>query len=343
MAIGKIYLRLTLLLTLLVSLAACERRPLVDPSERVRVRVVINTDSIPNITCGIYNPNIAVPQISPDIVRVIFFKPGDGEMVSQSYLFNKGRDKNGREYLEGFVNIDPGTYDMLCYNFDTPQTHIVGDNNWFDIKAYTNQISAQRFQRFAMRAGQVPYIYEEPDHVVVAREKNIVIPNISEMHTIVTEAKTVIDSYYIQIRLVNGQKATSAAAVLSDMSPANFLGENTRVNDYSAVYFDMTRSSDANSRKANKDVLCAVFNTFGKLPDQASHNEKSELFLSFYITTTKGQEIKMTLNMDSVFQTEDAQLRHWLLIDKEVVLPKDGGAFNPSSENWNEINGTIDI
>jgi hypothetical protein len=51
----------------------------------------------------------------------------------------------------------------------------------------------------------------------------------------------------------------------------------------------------------------------------------------------------MTVDMDSIFQTEDAIKRHWLLIDKELVIPKPGGAFQPSAEGWDILEGVVDI
>jgi hypothetical protein len=40
----------------------------------------------------------------------------------------------------------------------------------------------------------LPKVYYEPEHLVVAREHNLVIPDRSETITIYTEAHTVIDT-----------------------------------------------------------------------------------------------------------------------------------------------------
>ena len=61
-----------LFLSLLCLLCSCERRPLVEDQGKVRVRVVLNTDSIANVTCGIYNdrvvPSLGMPGIISSII-----------------------------------------------------------------------------------------------------------------------------------------------------------------------------------------------------------------------------------------------------------------------------------
>lgn len=344
MATGKKVLRIVLMLVMLFTLAACERRPLVDPSERVRVRVVVKVQNIPNVTSGIYNDRIPLPQISPNIIRVMFFNPESGEVATQAFISSKGVDAEGNEYLEGNVSILPGHYDMMCYNFDTPSTLITGDNNWNSIMAYTREVDDSYYTRFKSKAdASAPLIYHEPDHLVLARENDIIIPDHSDLITIHTEAHSIIDSYYLQIRLVNGKYASNASAVLTDLSPSNRLADNERTQEHSGVYFEMQRSVDPRLKSSNQDVLCAVFNTFGKLPETSPASRKSELYVSFNIITATGEQVEMTVDMDSIFRTEDAQLRHWLLIDKEIVIPKPNGAFNPSAEGWDIIHGVVDI
>lgn len=344
MAIDKKVMRIALMLMILFSLVACERRPLVDPSERVRVKVVVKVKNVLNVTTGIYNDRIPAPSISPNIMRVIFFDPETGAVATQAFIAAKGIDAEGNEYLEGNVSVLPGHYDMMCYNFDTPSTLIKDDNNWNSIMAYTREIDESFYTRFKSKAdANAPLIYHEPDHLVLAREHDVVIPNHSELITIHTEAHSIIDSYYIQIRLVNGKYASNASAVLTDVSPSVRLGDNERTQEHSGIYFEMQRSIDPRIRTNNQDVLCAVFNTFGKLPAQSEASRKSELFVSFNIITATGEQVEMTVDMDSIFQTEDAIKRHWLLIDKELVIPKPGGAFQPSAEGWDILEGVVDI
>lgn len=344
MAIVKRVLHLLLCMMLLLGNASCERRPIVDASERVKVRVVIKVKDVLNVNTGIYNDKIAVPKISPKIMHVMFCDTESGEVVSRAFITAKGIDAEGNEYLEGLVSVMPGQYDMLCYNFDTPSTLIKDDNNWNSIMAYTREIDESQYTRFKSKANaDAPRIYYEPDHLVVAREHEVNIPNHSELYTIYTEARSVIDSYYLQIRLVNGQYASNASAVLTDLSPSNLIGQNLRTEEHAGVYFEMQRSIDTRLRATNQDVLCAVFNTFGKLPESSSASRKSELYVSFNIITATGEQVEMTVDMDSIFRTEDARERRWLLIDKELVIPKPDGAFKPSVEGWDIIDGVIDI
>jgi hypothetical protein len=62
------------------------------------------------------------------------------------------------------------------------------------------------------------------------------------------------------------------------------------------------------------------------------------------VLTRDGNSVEMTLDMDSIFMTPQAREKHWLLIDKEIVLPKpESGGFKPGVEGWDEQIGEIEI
>jgi hypothetical protein len=65
---------------------SCERRPLVNIDNKVTIRVIVNTDSIQNVTSGIYNSRIAAPKIAPKVMRVIFYDPDTKELRSQGFI-----------------------------------------------------------------------------------------------------------------------------------------------------------------------------------------------------------------------------------------------------------------
>ena len=363
---NKWWIRLWIIVCLSCTLSACERRLLVDVSDKVRVRVVIKTKNVLNVTTGKYNEKIPVPDILPKIIRVIFYDCDTKGIASQAFISNRGYDEEGNLYLEGDVSVLPGTYDMLCYNFDTPSTLVKDEKTWNSITAYTSEISDYLYSRTeSLNERGMPPIYYKPDHLVVARERSLVIPDHSEMITIQTDASTIIDTYYIQIRLVNGKYTSNASAFLTDLSPSNKFGLNKRNNDvYSGIFFEMDRSIDPHIRSSNQEVLYAVFNTFGKRPEETRTEEESQLFVTFNVMTTYGKKVEMTIDMDSIFQTQDATKRHWLLIDKELVIPmppddggdnggsdsdddnggsNSGGGFKPSVDKWEKEEGYIEL
>lgn len=348
---SRILRNLFVLLMLVCAVSSCERRPLMDITERVLIRVKIRTRTILNVTTGIYNEHIPLPDVSPNTIRVIFYDPDTKSIRTQGFISRKSVDSEGNEYIEGEVSVRPGTYDVLCYNFDTPTTLVTGEDNKNTIKAYTSEISEYLYTRFRSRADNntetalEPRIYYEPDHLLVASKEQTHIPEHTEVITIEADAQSVVDSYYIQIRLKNGRYASDASAVLTDLAPATNFGIGQRKDDeYAATFFEMHRSSDPRIRNDNQEVLCAVFNTFGKRSDEVDPSVESKLYVTFNVITTEGKSVEMTVNMDSLFQTEDARERHWLLIDKVFEIPEPSNSgFQPVVGDWDDENGIIDL
>lgn len=340
-----------MLALVLLFAASCERRPLLDISSVVTVRAILRTDSIQNVTTGIYNSHVSVPKIAPKVMRVMFYDPDTKDLKSQGFLYNKGVTPDGYAYLEGEVYADAGTYDILCYNFDTPTTLIKNEKKWYSITAYTSEISEHLYSRFKSRADASEpnhKIYYTPEHLLVGRKMAYTIPEHTAEHKIEIETRTIVDTYYIQIKLKNGRYASDALAILTDLAPSNQISANQpKYDEYAATFFDMQRSTDTRVRSGNPNVLCAVFNTFGKRPDNIDPTLESRLYITFNILTVEGKTLEMTVNMDSIFQTEPALNNKWLLIDKtiEIPIPEDtvGGGFKPIVNNWNKYNGIINI
>ena len=131
------------------------------------VRVVLNTDSIANVTCGIYNDRIVPSLGMPDIFRVMFYERDTHEAVSQAFITRGGIDADGRGYYEGKVFVNPGSYDMVCYNFDTPSTLVRGENYKSSLEAFTSEIADNIYSRFESRAdAPEPVLYYEPAHLL---------------------------------------------------------------------------------------------------------------------------------------------------------------------------------
>lgn len=343
---SKVLQYIFLAVCMITFLGSCERRPLVDFESKVKVRVILDTKNILNVTTGIYNESVTPSLSIPGIFRVILYDKDTKQLASQAFITRKGLDDEGNDYYEGDVYINPGSYDLVCYNFDTPNTFVKEEKEKGTIEAFTYQVSEQLYSRFASRLENLtPKIYYEPDHFFVAREDGITIPETKEVLSVTTYARTVIDTYYVQVRVVNGKYASNAVAMITDLAPSTRFGVNEpKYTEYAGTYFEMYHSVDQRGRLAEQDVLCAVFNTFGKRPDHIDPMVESQLYLTFNVVTKDGQNLDMTIDMDEIFQTPEAREKHWLFIDKEIVLPiPDDGAFEPSVEEWNEVVGEIEI
>ena len=257
--------RISLLaLGILAVIAGCNRRPLEDMLEKILLKVTINLDGVSNVTCDIYNPDVQIPNTNTDMLRVMIYDRDSHALITQSFISDKTYDAEGHQVISGTLNISYGNYDILVYNFDTPSTLIRNESSEDNILAYTSELppsAAARFTGGSSYSGTISY---QPDHLMVSRDWDYRISPHDELTVVETSAYTVIDTYYIQIHVEGLQFASSATAVISGLSPSNHIGPNIRTSDPStAVAFDLIKSTDPHIAGENKDVLCAVFNTFG--------------------------------------------------------------------------------
>ena len=326
---------------------ACERRPLFDPEDSAELKVRIVTDGIHNVTCDIYNPELEVPSITSDVMRVLFYAPEGKPILSQGFISSKTIDENGYEVFYGPLALSAGRYKLLSYNFDLDVTRIDSDNDYNKIRATTLEVPQYFYSRFGSRADDLGSIYYAPDHLFVAREPELRVGSHQGVETIELDATTVVDTYYVQIRITgvnNMAQNASAQAVLTGMASSNCFGPNRRCDDEKAsLYFEMKRGIDPHAAEGTtSDVLCAVFNTFGKLEDV-----HSEMHVTLSVLTRDGETHQKVIDMAPVFESADARERHWLLIEDEWEIPTPitggGGGFAPDVEDWGDIEETIPI
>jgi len=349
---NNIFILMFSALALLATLVACERRPLGEPSEYVQIRVEVDVKTVANVMVDVYNENIPLPDLNTDMMRVLVYDPSSKRLLTQSFITSKSYTEDGSQLFTGSLNIAYGNYDILVYNFDTPTTQITGESDENAITAYTSEIPPAQKARYTgmTKAGEDSLsladldMRYEPDHLVVAREQNLRVSPHDSIVVISTEAHTVVDSYYLQIHVEGMQYASSATAVISGLSPSNRIGIDERIEQPSvAVAFDLNKSTDPRLESENKDVLCAVFNTFGKIPDS-----NSELLVTFNVVDVAGNLQKYQTSLNRIFETENAIKHHWLLIDETWVIenptpgenPTNGG-FLPSVDDWEEEHGEI--
>ena len=349
---------IVLLALAVAATAACHRRPLHDMEERIALKVTIDVDTVCNVGRYIYNDQIPVPNTNTDMLRVFLYDHETHKQIAQTFISDKSYDEAGHQVISGLMNIRYGTYDFLIYNFDTPNTLIKDENGMYDITAYTQDLSGQvRDAIFgsadAANAFPGDKLSEQPDHLMVAREQGFYIPPHTQLETLETTAYTCINTYYIQIRVIGLRFVNSCNAVVSGLYSGNKFGCDAtspwtvgqRIgNPETATYFTMIKSTDKNIQDQNQDVLCAVFNTFGKIEDS-----NSDLYVTFNLIDTEGNKLRKTVNLNSVFRTENARERHWLLlediweIDDPIPHPVNGGGFVPVVDDWDEEYAEIDL
>ena len=346
----------------MVSFSACHRRPLEEPSGAVRIAIKVDVKTVTNVNANIrssvvlYGSNTSLwdeklSQLDPELMRVLVYDPETDKLLTQSFISSTEIDAEGNKVFMGSLGISHGNYNFLVYNFDTPTTQVNQENSEQSIIAFTDEVSpAMKARYLGTKADDDEdiNIHYEPEHLLVANEKDVRISPHDTLVVVRTEASTVVDTYYLQVRVKGMQFASSASAVISGLSPSNHIGYNIRTVDPSAaVVFDMQKGQDLSLDGDNKDVLSAVFNTFGKI-DQVS----SDLYVTFNVFDTAGNLRQYTANLDDVFKTEEAILYHWLIVDESCLvidIPDPGvnpptpgnGGFQPQVDDWEEEEGTM--
>ena len=367
-AMSKILRTLLLATLVMLSAAGCYRRPLEDPNSAVRIRIKVNVKTVTNVNTNIrssvsvygsteslWAPKIK--QLDPGTMRVLVYDPyTEKKLQPETFISEAGVDEEGNKVFNGTLGISHGDYNFLVYNFDTPTTQVAHLENEESIIAYTDEVPEEVKTKYTKgknntKADDTPVISDdisihyEPEHLIVANEKNVRISPHDTLVVVRTEAFTVVDTYYLQVRVRGRQFASSATAVISGLSPSNRIGINERTVDPSAaVIFDMVQGRDEALSGENKDVLCAVFNTFGKIPEVTS-----DLLVTFNIVDTAGNLLQYPVNLDAVFDSELCHLYHWLIIDDYIIdIPDPGnkpnpgnGGFQPQVDDWEEEEGTM--
>lgn len=323
-----------LLCALSTSITSCQRRPLEDPDYNTRVKVQINTRAIMNVTCDIYNDKIPVPEIQMDVMHVIFLQENSDDIACETYITNSEVDESGQKVFYGDISIVPGTYRLYAYNFGTEATLIRDQYVWNNVEAYALSVPERISSAYATKVPTADFTYS-PDHLIVARSPQETIPYHSGIYTVNTEAKSVVESYYLQIKVDGLEYVNSASAVLSGMSSANYIARGERVDDpQSTIYFTMQKSDDD-----GEPVICAIFNTFGR-PDSSAN----DLEVTFDLQTKSGK-VQRTFNISDLFLSENCIKHHWLLLDETIHIdppkPDKGGGFDPGVVDWETENHEI--
>lgn len=327
-----------MLLWLLLGMCGCEFRPLEEPNRGVSVNVNVNVKAVSNVTTHIYNDKIPVPEIYPEAMHVLFYEEGGDKLVSESFITKRKMGSDGSCTMTGFANVLPGTYRMLIYSLSTHYTEVNDYKSWNRINARALEVNDDIMNRYKtlkiQNSRTSPMVTHTPDHVVVARNAAEKIPFYTDSYTIHAEATTVVETYYLQIKVDGLPYVGTARAYLSGMASGNLLSKNEPIADpESILYFKLEKSEDQ-----GEPVLCAVFNTFGRLEDSVNN-----LSITLDVSTVDGRSESYTYDITDLFHSELCQKYHWLLLEEkmQVQKPTGGGGFTPGVTDWEEDNHQV--
>lgn len=313
---------------------SCERRLLEDPGYATNINIAVDIKAVCNVTCDVYNEKIPVPKMEMDVMRVLFYHPIEDKLLTEAFVSEQGIDAQGNPYIGGSVSIVPGKYRILIYTFGTENTLISQYDSFVLASAYTDPLSKTSLKKLSMKGPEAEQdILYQPDHLLVARSLEEDIPYHAGVYTIHAQASSVVESFYLQIKVDGLEYVTSAQAVLTGMAPSTKLASAEMYTEHpSAIYVPLIKSTDK-----DKDVICNVFNTFGRIPDSVN-----DLSVTFDLMTIDGRLESKTFNISDLFLTEECINHHWLLLEQTIKVDppppdwKPGGGFDPAVEDWEE-------
>lgn len=305
-------------LTALLSVA-CERRPM--DEEYLKVYLDLHIDK--NITNYEF--------VDPGLMRVVFFDAVSKEYLSHDFVSSSG----------GYIFAPYGDVDMVVYNLEAGETYIRNQYSWFGMEAYTdeiNDVQRSRFTRYLQSRGNTRPSYDDirltPGHLFVAQEHNVHIPQhiTNDVFVITTTAKTVVESWTIEINGVTGLEwVGSVSMMISGQVGTHFVAMGKDSTEPMALYFDVV------SAQRRSAILTTRFETFGR-----ETTSGDTALLSILFTDKEGHPYMS--NFDVSDQMIDNPERK-IVINADINIPKPevGGGFMPEVEDWEEYEYDIDI
>ena len=325
----------------LLLLCSCQFRPLEEMQFQTDIQVDVDINAVLNVTCDIYNEHIPQPSIESEVFRVLFFDTKKDKLVGDSFIYDSFVDsETGRKVVRGNVSIMPGDYRIMIYTFGTESTLIENYDSWEKSLAYTSALSENELMSLSLKGVGDEAIHYQPDHLLVASNEHETIPYHSGVYTISAAAKSIVESYYLQVKVLGLQYVSSARAVLSSMAPSvNMSSQSPNYESPVSLYIDLLKSKDGED-----DVVCNVFNTFGRIP-----GSENELKVTFDIKTVDGRTLTKEYEISDLFESDLCKEHHWLLIDDVIEIPKPpdtpggGGGFDPTVGDWENEEHEIEI
>lgn len=289
---------LALCSVLCLAAASCQREPLYELNEDMVLRL--------SLDLSLEDSTMIKKPTAPSFFKAVFYDHETHEKVSEMYCGRGG----GQIY-----GVEPGRYDVLVYNYDTEYTRLMGENNFYTVMAYTEEAIAR-----SQPAGR---IIREPDHLLVARDTDFVIPYTTLKDTTIVihqKLSTIMDSYSLRVDSLQGLENISSIQVyLTGHSPSNHIGPNQRSTEPVTLsipcYVDLQNY-----------CLYTEFCTFGKLP-----GIEGMAHLNIYVEGMGGEVYEFEEDITDQYLREDHHLR---ICVHGKIFPRQDSGFTPEVDEW---------
>lgn len=336
-------IRLAALLLVCTLLAgACQRRPFSSRNTGVNLVLKINTRIVNQVDVAL-----------PANMRVGMYNPDNHSLSYADFVGPEG----------GYISPEPGTYDILVYNFETESTILRGEDDFLKAEAYTNEISPylkgqirplleqrRKLRQERLAASSVSEtaatddeerVVYEPDHLFVGRVKGQDIPRLlleegDREIVIEVDATSIVETWKIEIRGVQGAEyISSISAIISGQAASTYLYSGEDSDESVSVYFTMQTNR---ARTSDEGMIMGSFNTFGKKP-----GVESELSLDVSITDSGGNTYDLHYDITPDFLDNPERV---IVIEDDISIDppsSGGGGFDPSVEDWDNVTSDIDL
>ena len=304
-----------LLLMLALLSVGCQRSALylADPSVQLQLRV---HDTLPLV--GV------VP--SGELYETRLYQSTSGELAELAYTGPEG----------GELFVSPGSYQLVCCNFDSETVFFEGTESLFRLRAVsltappaTNLLFRNLVQVAAVKSGS-PWISEEvvgePGYLFVAALDTVKIPYRHQHDApmvIVADAWPVVKPCRLIVGGVTGQEHLSAAnAFLTGISPGRYRGMREPVSGAVTLALSLQPSPE-------QTQLDTGFNIFGFAPGEA-------VWLYVLLTDTGGGRYLFPFDVSPQCDPDIPGLTLRVDLDFEIPEPAHGGGgLAPVTEDWN--------
>lgn len=281
-------------------LMSCRRDPILTREDKLEIR--FNFDLSEN------DPAMHRKPVKPSLMTVGFYNPEDGRIVRTCHFNAEG----GK-----ILGLEPGTYDILCYNANTEYTQVLFPENYNDALACTYELESP--------ADSLGTVIREPDHLLVGRLPGYTIPYLStddETHIITADVSTILDSYYLQVDSLKGlENINSVEVYLLGHSRDNRISSDTRGKDDVTLYIPCKVDFD-------KYCLCSTFCTFGKIPESVG-----KAYLHIVVTGAGGRTYDFEDDITEQYNDPSHILK---LCFHGEIKPREQSGFDPKVNDWDD-------
>lgn len=205
------YMHLLLLSSLLLMLAGCEFREVLDDYPVSGVEIKLNWTGVTDKL--------------PEMMRVIFYPKNEEGRRIESYLPPAG----------GEVKVPPGRYAVVIYNYNTESVLIRGDESYETIEAYTGSCT-----ELNTRAEEMVW---SPDPLYVVALDDVDIKKSDDVFLMEYKPEAVVKRFSFEVKVAGLHNVSSIISHISGMNGCYRLGSHSCKSSDLPIYVETSKGN----------------------------------------------------------------------------------------------------